>query len=246
MKNVINVVELYEDVSKDSAVKDENGNLSYAMFNRLSRRAELRFIDWLTGSLGLPDEVNPQPWMAQKNKDWLAPFLEKTLAHVVGGFITRPDNYYTYDNFYRLGGDVVSSCDDDDDLTPPEGNTPIRIYDGDEFNFRCRTAIEELLPTMNKPIAKIVGRTFVVAPADLGSVGLEYIRYPKFASIVTMDDLIMNDQVPNVSASTDYEWDENAREALIYFITNFFADRTRENALKQFNLVTGKQARDMK
>lgn len=228
----IPILELYADVSKDTANADQNGQLSYAMFSRLSRRAELRMLSWLTGSDS--GEKLPMPWANQKNKDWLSPLIKKYPTQVTGGTIDRPDDYYQYENFYRLGTGEQASCDDDTE--PSECNTPIELLDGQQYYERCRTNIDELKPSLDKPITKIVGQTFELMPRDLGSVVLEYIKFPVPGSITGKNDPIYNDEVPDVVVN--YEWDERARPLLIWFIVDEYSNNTREQALKQFNAAS--------
>lgn len=235
---MVNAISLYEDV-KDAVNKDQNGDLSIGMFNRLSRRAELRIIDWLTGDVaGIQP---PEPWATQKNKDWLSPLLLKFATQSKDGYINKPEDYYRYDNFYIKG--TRASIDCDDESAGDTCNTPIEILDGDKFNYRCGTYIEGLKPSLQKPIAKIIGNEFELQPQELGSVVLEYVRYPKFASIASKHDNVYNETIPDPANSQHYEWGEWAREPLIYFITNYFADHTREKAIKEFNNATGKTVR---
>lgn len=70
---MISIKELYDDVAKDSANEYENGSLSFDRFNRFSKIAELSLLDWLTGGAA-PDNL-PTPYLTQKNKDWLSPFI---------------------------------------------------------------------------------------------------------------------------------------------------------------------------
>lgn len=229
---MLDVISVYNDITKDSANTSQNGDLSYEMFSRMSKRAELRLIDWLTGDVS--NERMPIPYVSQKNKDWLSPFIDKYVTNVTNGRVTRPGNYYQYENFFRNGSKVSDNCEqgDDDD----ECNTPITILDGDEFNDRCLSYVEGIKPSIYKPITKLVGNQFELAPKDIGTVTLEYIRYPKFASIVSRIDEEFNDEVPDIVV--DYEWNENSREILIWFILDTYANHTRENALKQFNQVS--------
>ncbi len=241
---MIDIISLYNDVAKDSANQDENGSISIARFNRFSRRAELLLMDWLSGDVA--GVIPPAPWITQKNKDWLAPFIVKKLSQVIGGRISRPEDYYTYDNFYRIAGLAPgASCSEEEEqeFLTPLGNPPITILDGAEFNNRIVTWIEELKPTIEIPISKVIGKEFELSPADLGSVGLEYIRYPVFGQIVPMKDEVYNDVIPDPAKSTNLEWDENVRSVLIYYMTNMYADNTREQAAKQFNAATGKTTR---
>ncbi len=217
---MLDILSVHRDVVKDTANADQNGELNYAQFCRYSKRAELALIDWLSG--GITNERLPIPWVSQKNKDWLSPFITKYPKQVVDGEIPKPADYYQWENFYRLGTSVVSDCDDDDS-PKDEFNTPIEILSGAQFTDRCNTSIEELQVTLKKPISKLIGKKIQVAPKDLGSVCLEYIRMPIFGSITTKNDPIYN------------EWDEWARPFLIFFITDFYTNTTREQAEKQFN-----------
>lgn len=235
----MNVIEVFQDC-KDRVGENENGFFSIPKYNRFSRLAELRLIDWITGDIsGL---TPPEPYLTQKNKDWLSPFIKKYTAHAVNGSIDRPADYYKWDNFYRLGSKISSDCEEDETAID-SCNTPIEILDGAKFNKRCISWIEGERPSLVKPISKLVGKNFEVAPADLGSVGLEYIRYPIFGSVAKKKDLLYNRDVPDPDNSIDYEWEENAREVLVYFIVDQFSNTTREQALKQFNNATGKTVR---
>lgn len=232
------VSEVYTS-SLDRINKDENSYMSIAMFNRFSKLAELRILDWLSGDVA--NEKPPIPFLSQKNKDWLSLFIAKYPAHVTSGAISKPVDYYVYDNLYKLGSPLPADCDED--ISDKEScNTPIEILDNDAFNIRCNTYIEELKPR-NKPIAKEIGDGFEFAPRDLGSVTLEYIRLPKFANIVSKPDPVYNDEVPDENASTNYEWPEFALEPLVYFISDLFFNHTREKAGKEFNIQTGKTVR---
>lgn len=229
---MVDAVEIYNDVVKDAAAADQNGQLSYSMFNRLSKRAELAIIDWLSG--GITNERLPIPWISQKNKDWLSPFITKFPAQVVNGEITKPEDYYQYENFYRLGSNENADCEDD--VQPDPCNTPIEIMDGQQFYQRCNTYIEELKPSLSKPIFKLIGNKLEVLPKDLGSVCLEYIRMPKFASITPKLDQVFNEEVPDVVIN--YEWDEWARPFLIWFICDFYFNNIREKSGKEFNAAS--------
>lgn len=231
--------EIYKDVL-DTINEAENGRLTIDKFNRFSRRAELRFLDWLSGDIS--SQIPPEPFLSQKNRDWLTPFIVPFPAQVSGGIIQRPADYYKFGHIYKLGSAVSGDCEDD----IKEGcNTPIELVDNALFDERCNTFIEELKP-VNKPIVKMLGRTLVFGPSDMGSVVLEYTRYPKFGEIVAKQDQVFNDLVPDDSASTPYEWDDSARDALVWFIVNSYYDSTREQAGKQFNIATGKTVRDGK
>lgn len=230
---MLDVISVYNDIAKDSANTYQNGSLSYEMFNRMSKRAELRLIDWLSGSVS--NDRLPVPYVTQKNKDWLSPFIKKHTTQVIGGSITRPEDYYQYENFYRIGSKVADDCEESEGQTD-DCNTPIIILDGDQFNDRCGSNVEEIRPSIYNPITKLVGNEFELAPKDIGAVTLEYIRYPKYASIIPKIDPEFNDEVPDVV--TNYEWNENSREILIWFIIDAFSTHTREQSLKQNNFAS--------
>lgn len=237
---MIPIQTIYEDVALDNVNTAENGNLSYAMFNRISKRSELRMLDFLSGDV--ENLKPPMPYTSQKVKDWLAPFITPYPKQVEKGKITRPEDYYSYENMYRLGNGDTTECGDEE-VGEDGCNTPIELLDGKKFTTRCQTFIEGLKPSFKKPIAQAVGRTFEFLPKDLGSITLEYVRYPVFGRIVTKMDTARNDEIIDTLASKNYEWDEYARELLVYFITDTFAIHTRETALKQQNQATGKTVR---
>lgn len=244
---MIEVVSIFEDVSKDSVVIEQNGNITMPMFNRMSRRAELRLIDWLSGDPA--GQLPPEPWTTQKNKDFLSPFMDKTDKSVVGGLITRPDNYYRFEDLYRIGSKTDSGCCDedsdkycDDEKPVDDKKTTIELLDSAQFNNRVNSWVVGDRPTMKNPIAKQFARAFEFYPKDLGQVTLEYIRYPKFGSIKSTPDPVYNDEIP--TAVNNYEWDEWAREPLVWFITDLFANRVSNKAMKEFNSATKKTVRE--
>lgn len=225
------IIDVYTGVVKDTANTDQNGELSYDQFTRLSKRAELLLLDWISG--GVTNERLPIPYVSQKNKDWLSPFITKYEKQVAAdGTIPRPADYYQYDNFYRIGSKQGADCEDED-LPPDECNTPIEMLDGQQFYERCHTYIEELQVSLDKPICKLIGDKFEIAPKDIGSVCLEYIRKPVPGSITGKIDPLFNEEVPDVVV--DYEFDDWAIPYLIFFITDMFSNKTREQALKNFN-----------
>jgi len=238
---VITVKSVYEDVVLDNVNESENGSLTLSMFNRLSKRAENRLFDYLTGDI--EGVKPPTPYTVQKLKDILSTFIVKYPAQVAGGKLTRPNDYYTYDSMVMLGSfNATSDCDEEVDVV--EGcNTPIEVLESSAFDARCQTNIIGLKPSFKKPIAKLVGDTFEFAPADIGNVVLSYVRFPKYAVIVSKMDTVYNEEVIDEPLSTNYEYSEFARELLIYFISDFFATHTREKALKEQNMATQKTVR---
>lgn len=241
---MISVKSVYEDVALDTVDSATNGNLDFKTFNRMSKRGELRLMDFLTGDV--ENIKPPTPYTTEKLKGWLSPFITPYSVQIKNGKIDKPENYYGFENFYLLGTyNVQSSCYEEVDNQ--EGcNTSIELLDGNKFYQRCNTFIEGLKPSFTKPIAKEVGNTFEFLPKDLGSIVLEYIRYPKFAKIVGSIDPVYNDEVIDENLSTNYEYDENMRELLIYFITQSFGVKVREQALLQANELQGKLVRDGK
>lgn len=231
---MIPVSGIYQDVQDALIAQTE---VPIALFNRYSKLAELKTIDWITGDIN--GNTPPEPYLTQKTKDFVAPFIEIYEAHITGGIITRPADYYSYENMVKLGAGTTSDCESTD---PPEdkGNTPITLLDGAQFTMRQRTFIKELKPSFKKPIAKEVGKNFEFFPKDLGSIRLEYYRYPKFANIVPTLDQQYNQEVPDEALSTNYEWDEKARPVLLWFLIDLIANRTSNQSMKQFNAADSK------
>jgi hypothetical protein len=234
---MISVISVYQDAARDNVNKDENGTLSYEKFNRMSRRAENRMIDFLSGDVS--GQKPPVPDSIQKNRDWIAPLVTEAKLPVKTGKIDWPKDYYGYHNMYLISNKI--GCDDEHSELC---NIAIELLSGQKFYNRCNTYIKELKPSLKKPIAKQVGKSFHFAPSDLGNVGLEYIRYSKYGNIVSSIDPIYNKPVADANLSQDYEWDEYARELLIWFITDTFAISTRDASLKAANASTGKLVRD--
>jgi hypothetical protein len=236
---MINVIDIYQD-SADRINVEENGQFSYSMFNRFSKLAELRLLEWLSGDISAI--IPPEPFRSQKNDDWLSPFIVKYASNVTNGQITRPVDYYLYQDLYSLSGSQL--CDDDTELVIEK--RPVKVLPNSKFYQRVATYIQSLKPSIKKPIAKQTGKDFEFAPSDIGSVTLEYVRYPKFASIAKVVDEQFMEEVPDIPNCVNYEWDEWAREILVFFICDSFANRTREQALKSTNIITGKTIRDSK
>lgn len=238
---MISAVETYQDC-RDQISPQENGQFNYSLFNRFSWKAQLNLMDWLSGDVS--GIVPPEPYLTQKNKDWLSPFIVPYPTNIINGSIVRPSDYYLYQDMYSLSQD--EDCDDENDDTVSITKTPVTILSNPKFNTRLNTYIRSLKPSVRKPIAKQVGRNFEFAPADLGSVVLEYVRYPKKAFIATKKDTVYNQLVPDLDNTIDFEWDENSRNVLVWYIVDAFSNRTRESALKQTNIISGKTTREGK
>lgn len=221
------VVSVYKDVEL-RVNKEENGLFSFELFNSFSKQAELKLIDYLSGNI---DGQSPPPYVNSKSKDWLSPFIVPKPAQVQDGKMEKPDDYYLFENLYILGG----GCDEDG------CNTAIELLNGDKFTKRCKTHITDLAPSMRKPIAKLVGNEIQFSPQDLGSVVLEYIRYPKFAEVAFKFDQQFHEEVADPAKSKNYEWGEYARNAMVHLIADLFSVRNRENALRQHNTLSAKE-----
>lgn len=230
------VKSIYEDVADDVEIS-QNGSLSFERFNRFSRRAELKFLDWLTGKIEVKNL--PQPYLTQKNKDWVSPFIVKLDKNVVNGEIDEPSDYYLFEDIYRIGSKANGDCDDDDvPLVNEKKNPVITLLESASFNMRANTYIEEQKPSLQNAIAKRSGKKFEFRPVDIGSITLEYVRYPKFAEIKSTLDTVYNEQIIDEANSTDYEWGEYARNLLVWFIVDEVSNNTREQALKATNAAS--------
>ena len=236
---MLSIIDIYKGC-EDRINVEENGQFSYPMFNRFSKLAELNLLDWLSGDISAL--IPPEPFRTQKNSDYLSPFIVKYPVNVKDGIITRPDDYYLYQDLYCLSGDA--ECDDTEEMVISK--IPVKVLSNSKFYQRARTYIKSLQPSLKKPIAKQGGKEYQFLPEDIGSVVLEYVRYPKFAFITTVQDEVYNQPVPDAANSKDYEWDEWASGILVWFICDAFANRTREQALKVANSMTGKVVREYK
>lgn len=219
-----------------------NGDVGFDQFNRLSKRAEKRLMDYLSGDV--EDKDAPTPYTTQKDRDWLSQFITQAPLQVVSGQVVRPKDYYSFENMYCLSNGDPVDCESDEVVETT--NPPIELLSGGQFNVRRETYIEGLKPSFKKPIAKQVGNKFEFEPKDLGSIKLEYYRYPVYAVIVPTLDNVYNQEIPDEAKSTNYEWEEWAEDLLIYFITDAYSRHTRESALKTFNSAIGKTVRDGK
>lgn len=241
---MILISEIYNAVVLDDINGVENGDVSFSRFNRLSKRAENRMLDFLSGDV--ENIKPPTPYTSQKDKDWLSPYINKHPVQVIKGLITKPVGYYGWENAYLLRSSNDTTTCDESDIPVPGCNTSIELLDGDKFYERCNTYIEGLQPSFKKPIAKEIGNTFEFLPQDLGSITLEYLKYPTYGKIVPKMDDEFNEEVIDEALSTNYQYDEWARELLIYFIAEAFGIHTRENAIQQQLKSTGALVRDAK
>jgi len=238
---MITIKSVFDDVR--FLIGKENGYISISDFNRLSKMAEDRLLDWITGRV--EGNILPIMYINQKDKDYVSPFITPYKTSLVDGKITKPADYYTYENLFALiVEDII--CDEDDvecgsnDDVAEITKVPVKLLDGDQFVSRLTSRIDGLRPTDKKPIAKEVGNYFEFAPNALAGVVLEYIRYPKYGVAVGMIDQIYNEEVINEGASTDYEWGEYAHKFLVQIIVDLFINSVRDTAMKSFNDTTSK------
>lgn len=240
----LSIESIYKDVQFQ--VHKDNGTITFSDFNRMSIRAENRLQEFLTGGFVLADPN--QAYITQRSKDILSPFIvkHKTMLDGEGQFVI-PTNYHSYENMYALDmqvsgdcSDEESSCNEEEEEKPIINKIPIDLLDGQEFYYRVNTDIKGLKPSKSKPIAKQLNGYFEVYPKNIQAVTLEYVRMPIYGQIVPMIDPIYNEEVVNPTLTRNYEWNESARELLIYFITDFYSNHLRETAMKQFNEATGK------
>lgn len=233
-------ISLYEDWARDSVNKDENGPASYEMFNRVVVRASTRLLNFLTG--GTTGMDIPFTYSTEKAKGFISFLITPYKQQVIDGTMEKPADYYSYENLKAMslketGCEDAKDCDDESNGVNEIIYTPIELLDGQQFDIRASTNIELLKPK-NKPIAKEVGKNFEFLPLDIANVKLEYVRYPIAGKIVSVYDATYNDEIASPTLSTDTEWPEWARELLIFFMTDSFANKTSQQSLKQNNILT--------
>jgi hypothetical protein len=232
---MINIASIYDELSKDVVSVSQNGRLTIDSFNRISKRAELELLNWLTGDVeGLK---LPAPFNTQKNKDWLLPFIVPSIGIIKNGTYPVPDNYYQHENMFY----ITANIEDCDEETLKRIRKPIELLDGSRFSLREDTWVDEL-STDNKPIVKILSddkgkKYFYFSPEDLGNVQLEYIRYPKYGVLAKAIDPVYRNEVTDSANSIHYEFDEWARPYLIALMASYFGLKNREQALQQQNEI---------
>lgn len=239
---MVSVIEVFNAV-QDQIHAPQNGELTYDDFNLRSKIAELKMLGWLTGN---PDAgvQGPTPYDNQKSRDWLTPLIKTIPLDASEGKIIRPDDYYQYENSYVVIMECgctdkdICKCDIED---TKKKRFPVDMLEGQQFYNRVNTNIKLEQPSLKKPIAKQKGKKFEFYPEDIGTVELEYISYPsQYGKIVGMIDKKYNQEVPDLSLSKNYVWDDWALDVLAWFIVDGFANRTRDTTLKNMNSQTGK------
>lgn len=242
----LNVYDIWLDCL-DRINQDENGYMDVPKYNRYAQMGSTRLLDWLTGDVA--GVLPPEAMNTQKNRDWISYFITKYPKQVENGVVTKPSDYYLYQTGYKINGTILNdkcdeeeSCDDSNEYTIVP-NTSITLLDNSKFDLRVDTYIESLKPTVKNAVCKIVGNDFVFAPADLGSIAIEYVRYPTPAKLVMTDDLVFMDKVYDSAASIDFEWGEFARPLLVSFICQEYYNNTRDFQGFQMNQATKKLER---
>lgn len=211
----------------------ETGQMTPDNFNIWLKRGEIFLIHFLTGNITNAGNF-PMPYETQKCKDYLKNFITK--KEVNNGFVL-PDDYYQWDNLYKIGSyNATIGCENEGDVKRVENcDKPIEILDGQEFKSRCTNEIEEMNPTLENPIAKIINSSVETEPTDVGSMRLEYIRYPKFGKLVMKKDEVFNTIVVDEDLSGELEWDMWALEYLIWKVKDYYYERTRNKSGFEFN-----------
>lgn len=237
----MDIISLYEDAARDNANHDENGYMSYAMFNRMIQRASNRVLDYITGDSD--NQRLPISYSTQKAKDFVSNLITKYPAPIVNAVIQKPADYYNWENLYimslsQTGCETDDTNCDEDSSVAEIIKTPVEVLDGQQFYVRAQTYIKGLKPSPKKPICKMVGNTIEFLPQELGSCTLEYIRYPIAGTINTTIDPVYNDVVADPNTSINTEWPEWARELIIFFLTQSFATHISENNLFQMNAAS--------
>lgn len=240
---MINVNELYLS-TLDKINEDSNGQMTNDRFNRYLWLAQLRTQDWLSSDVA--NILPPTMYTAQKDRDWLSIFITKFPVNVDGGFVTKPDDYNLWENAYLLGNYNKLPEDCEDEIAVNDCNMPIELLSGDEFFYRCNTFIEGLEPSLAKPICKEIGNKFEFLPRDLGSITIEYIRYPIKARRGVINDPVYNQEVYDPLTSEDLEWSPFAEDVISWFIADMFFNFVSNQAGKTFNVMSGKTVRDAK
>jgi hypothetical protein len=167
---MIKATDVYND-AKDQLNEEENGQFSYAMFNRLSWLAHLRLMDWLSGDVAATQP--PEPFLTSKNKDWLSPFVVSVKASPTNGEWPLPSDFYRMHNFEIIGSYTEQDCETKQVIKVVNPNTPGEVVQGNEFASRGVSYIDEL---RGIPMAKIVSNKLMFLPSDPGSIVVEYLR----------------------------------------------------------------------
>lgn len=236
---------IYEDAARLLANVDENGYWSYELYNQGIRIASNRVLDYITGDSA--NQTLPISYSTQKAKDFISNLITPYPSPITNGVITKPADYYHYDNLYILSLKNKEGCSDDgtdcetDDIQEEIIKTPVEMLDGQQFYVRAQTYIKGLKPSPQKPICKMIGNTIEFLPRELGSCTLEYIRYPIYGEIKTMIDPVYYNIVADPATSINNEFGEWARELILYYLVQGFSTHISQQSLYQMNEASGKK-----
>lgn len=238
-------ISLYENAARLLANTDENGYWSYELYNQGIRIASNRVLDYITGDSA--NQTLPISYSTQKAKDFISDLITAYPSIITNGVITKPSNYYHYDNLYIMSLKNQTGCSDDgtscdeDDVVEEIIKTHVEMLDGQQFYVRAQTYIKGLKPSPQKPICKMIGNTIEFLPRELGSCTLEYIRYPIYGTINTMTDPVYYNIVADPATSIDNEFGEWERELLLYYLVQGFSTHISQQSLYQMNEASGKK-----
>ena len=234
----MDIVSVYNDFL-DRTAMEQNGIATIAKFNRYGKLAELRLLDYLSGDI--EGRTPPEPYNVEKLRDWLTHFMTEDKKTTIDGKTPKPVDFYRFESLVKIGSYLDEVCGEVQLVS--KGDTPIELLDPQQFDERCRTWVKDLVPSEIVPIAKMKGAFFEYMPKDMGTVKLEYIRYPVYGMLGSKLDTAFNIIVPDPATSVHYEWPEWARNILLYFIVQQYPIATRENALVQQNENVDKSSR---
>lgn len=224
----------------DRTATEQNGSLTISKFNRYLKLGSLRLLEYLTGDV--EGVKPPEPYLNQKLKDWVTLLVTPDTKQVTNGTSPKPADYYMFENLKVIGSYLdVNDCGEE--VLVSKGDTVIDLLDSQQFDKRCLTYVKDLRPSMKKPIAKMMGQNFYYMPVDLGSVRLEYKRYPIHGEVKVYVDQTYNEEIPDPINSIDTEWPDFARNMLLYFVVQQYPASTREKALVEQNENIGKSPR---
>lgn len=235
---MLNVNSVWLDVS-DRIVPEQNGSVTFSKFNRFSKLAELKLLNWLTGNIS-NQQGYPEPYSTEKVRDYISFLLTSEKIQVENGIAEKPSGYYMWDRAAIVGDRRDELCGEDVIISGID--TPIELLDAASFDARSQTHIKSLKPSITKPICKLLGDSILLLPKDLGTIIVEYKRYPVYAELKTTIDPVYNNDVYDDTTSIDYEWSDNVIQDLVFFITQFYGAGTRESAIQQQNSLIGKTA----
>lgn len=219
---MIDIQELYDAVIAQ-ANSEETGLVS-PVFNSFCMAAELDILDWLTGKEmnGQPTPA-PAPFLTQKNKDFLLPFIVAKDANFKDGIIPVPEDYYTFQSLRVAWADA-------------DGAHDVDLINSNKVANRKNSKIKGISPTTKKPITEIVNGNFFLHPEKMdGQSRLIYIRYPVYGKYITKIEPIYKQEVIDTSLSKNLEWPEALLPYFMWRINHLLNIRNRETDAYQMN-----------